>query len=76
MHIPGYKNLNQEERKITPTIRISRMIFVGFFVGFFLKGVKDFSYHTTCIEIVQRMDRVGIEVSINFEVTWCVDIQM
>lgn len=52
------------------------MIFVGFFVGFFLKGVEDFSYHTTCIEIVQRMDRVGIEVSINFEVTWCVDIQM
>lgn len=44
MHIPGYKNLNQEERKITPTIRISRMIFVGFGGGGGVegKGVKDF----------------------------------
>lgn len=28
MHIPLYKNLNQDEREITPRICISRMIFV------------------------------------------------
>lgn len=47
MHIPLYKNLNQDEREITPRICISRMIFVWGGGG---GGGGDFFYHTTCVE--------------------------
>lgn len=40
MHIPGYKtNLNQEERKITPTIKND---ICWFFVGYFFEGGERF----------------------------------